>query len=61
MSDLQGILRQLDSLMGQRANKDEVTKLIVDALHSINDKITDDPTLKGSSSPSARNAISTTK
>jgi hypothetical protein len=56
MSDLQGILRELDTLMSQRATKDEVTKLIVEALHRINDKI-NEPTLKVSPSPSAGSAV----
>ncbi len=35
MSDLQNILRQLDTLISQRSGKDEAIELIVRALHSI--------------------------
>jgi hypothetical protein len=35
MSDLQDILRQLDTLISQRSGNDEAIELIVRALHSI--------------------------
>jgi hypothetical protein len=35
MSDLQDILRQLDTLISQRSGRDEAIDLIVRALHSI--------------------------
>ena len=35
MSDLQDMLRQLDTLISQRSGKDKAIELIVRALHSI--------------------------
>jgi hypothetical protein len=53
--DLNDVLRQLDTLMSQRAVKDEAVTLIVEALHRLSDKISG-PGLKTDSPPTAGSA-----
>jgi 20S proteasome alpha/beta subunit len=64
MSELQDILRQLDTLISQRSDKDEAIKLVVRALHSIasdhhtlKSKVGSAPFSTGSADPAIKGAV----